>query len=97
MAGDTSDPSTVVEKHVGRDRHGRDDAHGVRTHIRDAVGFLMAFHAHFPDVAVERGRLAGEGQSRVAFYARHIENAVMPEVYIARVNSGERCDEYDDG
>jgi hypothetical protein len=97
MAGDASDPSPVVKRHIRRDQHGRDGAHWVGTHIRDAMGFLMAFHAYFPDVAAERRRPAGEGQARVAFYARHIENTVMPEVYIARGNSGECRDEYDDG
>jgi hypothetical protein len=97
MAGGASDPSLVVEKHIGRDLHGRENTHGVRMPVNDVVGSLMAFQAHILDVASEGRRSAQEGQTRVAFNARHVERAVMPEVFSARGGRGERRDKYDDG
>ena len=97
MAGDASDPSPVVEKHIGRYPHGRENTHGVRMPVNDVVGSLMAFQAHIPDVAAEGRGSAKEGQTRVAFYARHVDGAVMPDVFSARGDRGERRDEYDDG
>ena len=96
VAGDASDPSLAVKKHVGGDAHGRDRGNGVRPHCI-AVRSLMARPAYVSDFVAQRRRAAGKGKARVTFYARRLQQAAMRVVLSARGERGEHDGEYDGG